>query len=209
MRKWGGTGCLRVSEGREMMRWRETGALIMMVLAIAGGASAAEEAHPGIISLNPFNLSLQVINFLLLVVVLYKFGFKRLTDHLQKRAREIRDSLEQAQQARAAAAKAQEEYRAQIAATQREAAALRERTLQEVEEERQRLLSASREEAARLTAAARQEIAREVQRAKAQLTEEAVSLSLAVAEKVIDRSLTDADHKRMAEQYVREVGGIR
>ncbi len=206
---------LRVCEERfmwETMRRHHTRILALMLWALAGGVSpvfAAEEGHPGIISLDPFSLFLQVVNFLLLVALLYRFGFKKITDFLQKRAHEIRDSLEQARQAREAAAKAQEEYRGQIVATQREAAALRERTLQEVEEERQRLLAASREEAVRLMAAAKEEIAREVQRAKAQLTEEAVTLSLAVAEKVIGRSLTDADHKRMAEQYVRDVGGMR
>ena len=196
---------------RETMRQHQTRIVVLMFWALGGGVSpafAAEEAHPGIISLDPFSLSLQVVNFLLLVVVLYKLFFKKLTDFLQKRAHEIRDSLEQAKQAREAATKAQEEYRAQIVATQKEAAALRERTLQEVEAERQRLLAASREEAARLMAAAKEEIAREVQRAKAQLTEEAVTLSLAVAEKVIGRSLTDADHKKLAARYVREVGGI-
>ncbi|MGH7377875.1 MAG: F0F1 ATP synthase subunit B, partial [Candidatus Methylomirabilales bacterium] len=65
----------------------------------------------------------------------------------------------------------------------------------------------SREEAARLLEAARVEIGQEVKKAKATLREEAVSLSLAAAEKLLGRALTEADHRRLVEQAIRDVGG--
>jgi F0F1-type ATP synthase membrane subunit b/b' len=44
-------------------------------------------------------------------------------------------------------------------------------------------------------------------RARLALREEAVTLSLAVAERLLGRALTGEDQKRLAEQYVRDLGG--
>ncbi len=169
-------------------------------------AAEAEKHEPGIINLDK-SMLLQVVNLLILIVVLRKFLFKPLVQFLAKRAEGIKQSMDEARLAREAAAKAQEEYRAQVTATQREAAAMREQVQREVEEERQRLLKASRDEAQRLVAEARTAIEQETKRARAQLREEAVNLSVAVAERLLERSLTADDQRRLAEKYVREVGG--
>lgn len=190
------------------VRWpvMVTGLFAFLAPAASALAAAAGEHEPGLINLDK-TLILQTLNFLILIAALYTFAYKPLTAFLAQRAQGIRQSLEEARAAREAAARAQEEYQRQIQETQREARALREAALREVEEEKQRLLAASREEAARLTEQARQQIAAEVRRAKAALKEEAVNLSVAVAERVIGRALTADDHRRLAEQSIRELGG--
>lgn len=184
--------------------------LIVLAALPPGLVLAAEEAarheEPGIINLN-VTLLIQAVNFLILIALLSRFLFKPLTGFLKDRAEGIEKALAEAKLAREAAAKAQEEYRAQILATQREAAALREQAQREVEAERQRLLKASRDEAQRLTEEAKTAIETETRRARATLREEVVSLSLAAAERLLGRSLTGDDQKRLAEQYVRELGG--
>src|SRR5574337_2015686 len=185
----------------------------LAALLAACPAWAAEEAHgggeqSGIINLNK-TLLIQVVNFLILIAVLYRFLYKPLTQFLATRADGIKRSLEEAKAAREAAAKAQQEYEAQIAATRREAAALREAAVREVEEERQRLLKASRDEAARLMTEAKAQIEQEVKRAKAELRQEVVDLSLGVAERVIARSLTTDDQRRLADQVMVEIGSGR
>ena len=197
---------------RARVRWKvwisgaAAAAAVWGTPALLLAAAEGEKHEPDIINLNP-SMILQVINLLILLFVLQKFLFKPLTQFLAKRAEGIKQSLDEARQAREAAAKAQEEYRAQVAATQREAAAMREQVQREVEEERQRLLRASREEAQRLVAEARAAIEQETKRARTQLREEAVNLSVSVAERLLERSLTSEDQKRLAEKYVREVGG--
>jgi F-type H+-transporting ATPase subunit b len=174
-------------------------------LAVAAEAAAKHE-EPGIINLN-VTLLIQVVNFLILIALLSRFLFKPLTRFLAERAKGIEQALAEAKLAREAAGKAQEEYRAQILATQREAAALREQTQREVEAERQRLLKASQEEAQRMVADAKAQIEAETKRARATLREEVVGLSLAAAERLLGRTMSGDDQKRLAEQYVRELGG--
>jgi len=173
---------------------------------VLAAEEAAKHEEPGIINLN-VTLLIQAVNFLILIALLSRFLFTPLRKFLADRAEGIEKALAEAKVAREAAAKAQEEHRAQIVATQREAAALRDQAQREVEAERQRLLKASRDEAQRLVEEARAAIEVEVKRARASLREEVVSISLAAAERLLGRSMTGDDQKRLAEQYVRELGG--
>ncbi|HEU5394368.1 MAG TPA: F0F1 ATP synthase subunit B [Candidatus Methylomirabilis sp.] len=175
-------------------------------LLAAAAAEGVAEHKPGIINIDK-TLLLQLVNFLILVAILYKFLFKPLTAFMAQRADGIRRSLSEAEEARQAAARTMEEYSARLVAAQKESEAVRARMEQEVAGERQRLLKESREEATRLLEAARVQIAQEVKKAKAALREEAASLSVAAAEKLLGRTLTEADHRRLVEQAIRDVGG--
>ena len=173
-----------------------------LVLAAAEGGSEEQ----GIINLN-ITILIQVLNLVILILLLSRFLYNPLKQFMADRAAGIERALAEAKVAHEAAARAQEEYRAQIVATQREAAALREQAQREVEEERQRLLRASREESQRLLVEARAAIEAETRRARASLREEVVRLTLSAAERLLGRSLTGEDQKRLAEQYVRDLGG--
>jgi F-type H+-transporting ATPase subunit b len=175
--------------------------LIAPEIALAAGAE-----EPGIINLN-ITVLIQAINFLILIFLLTKFLFKPLTKFLADRSAGIEKSLAEAKAANEAAAKAQAEYKAQMREAQREIAAIREQGQREIEAERQRLLQASREEAERLVAQAKAEIQAETKRARVSLREEAATLAMAAAERLLGRTVSGDDQKRLAEQYVRELGG--
>jgi F-type H+-transporting ATPase subunit b len=190
--------------GRVVLGWIVGLCLLLPELALA--AEAAQHEEPGIINLN-ITILIQAINFLILIFLLSRFLFKPLTTFLADRSAGIARSLAEAKTAHEAAAKAQTEYQAKIRETQREIAALREQGQREAEAERQRLLQASREEAGRLVVQAKAEIEAETKRAKASLREEAAGIALAAAERLLGRAVTSDDQKRLAEQYVRELGG--
>jgi F-type H+-transporting ATPase subunit b len=185
-------------------------ALLLVTLLPPALSQAAEEtarhAEPGIVNLNITTL-IQVVNFLILIALLSRFLFAPLKKFLAERAAGIEKALAEARLARESAAKAQEEHRAQILAAQREVAALREQAQREVEAERQRLMQQSREEARRVLDEAKAAIEAETKRAQATLRAEVVTLSLAAAERLLGRAMTTEDQKRLAEQYVRELGG--
>ena len=168
-------------------------------------AEADAEHHPSIINLN-LTLLLQAINFIILAIVLYKFLFKPLVSFMEKRAEGIRHSLEEAKQARDEVVRARAEYEESLRTARQEAAALRQRMDREITEERERLIQQSREEANRMITQARTEIEQEVRRAKAELRNETVNLSLTAAEQLLQRSMTDEDQRRLAEQYIEELG---
>lgn len=183
------------------------GSTLCLVLLPSIGLAAEESAHgePGLINLN-ITILIQVINFLILIILLSKFLFKPLTKFMAERSDGIARSLAEAKAAREAAAKAHEEYQARIRETQKEMAAIREQVQHEIEAERQRLLQASREEAQSLVASAKAEIEAETRRAKASLREEVVGLALGAAERLLGRTMSSEDQRKLADQYVRELG---
>ena len=182
------------------------GGLVLIALPVVSLAAEAEAEHaPGIINLN-LTLLLQTINFIILAIVLYKFLFKPLGSFMEKRAEGIRHSLEEAKQARDEVVRARSEYEESLRAARQEAAALRQRMDREITEERERLIQQSREEAHRMISQARAEIQQEVRRAKVELRDETVTLSLTAAERLLRRNLTEEDHRRLAEQYIEELG---
>jgi len=180
------------------------GGLVLIALPVVSLAAEAEHA-PGIINLN-LTLLLQTINFIILAIVLYKFLFKPLGSFMEKRAEGIRHSLEEAKQARDEVVRTRSEYEESLRAARQEAAALRQRMDREITEERERLNQQSREEAHRMISQARAEIQQEVRRAKAELRDETVTLSLTAAERLLRRNLAEEDHRRLAEQYIEELG---
>lgn len=178
--------------------------LLLMGLPLVSVAAEAEEHHPSIVNID-FTFVLQAINFIILAFVLYRFLFKPLTQFMEKRAEGIRHSLEEAKRARDEVVAARAEYDESLRTARQEAAALRQRMEREIEQERERLVHASREESQRMISQARSEIEQEVRRAKAELRSEAVNVSLTAAERLVRRSLTDEDHRRLAEQYIDEL----
>jgi F-type H+-transporting ATPase subunit b len=178
--------------------------LLLTGLPLVSLAAEAKEHHPSIVNID-FTFVLQAINFIILAFVLYRFLFKPLTQFMEKRADGIRHSLEEAKRARDEVVQARAEYEESLRTARQEAAALRQRMEREVADERERAMQHAREESNRMIAQARTEIEQEVRRAKGELRSEAVNLSLTAAERLVQRSLTDEDHRRLAEQYIEEL----
>lgn len=158
-------------------------------------------AEGGMVNLDK-SLAIQVINFLLLLVLLYKFLYRPFLAKLGERSAAIKKSLEEAQAARAEAQRQQEEHRARLQAAHAEALAIREAALREAAEEQRRLLDAARQEATRIVKTARAEIAQDVRRARQELRREVGELAVSVAERLLRRTLRDEDHGKIVQDAI-------
>src|ERR687883_2061367 len=85
------------------------------------------EAVTGTLGLNVAGLIWHTINFLVLLFLLYRFLFNPVRGMLDARATRIRESMEQAEQARRAAEQAEADRQALLAETRREAEQIRAR----------------------------------------------------------------------------------
>src|ERR671932_1033349 len=85
------------------------------------------EAIAGTLGLNVPGLLWHAFNFIVLLVLLQLFLFKPVVGVLDARAQRVRDSMEQAEQARRAAAQAEADRQALLAETRREAEQIRAR----------------------------------------------------------------------------------
>ena len=147
----------------------------------------------------------EIVSFGVLLFILTKYAFPPILQILDDRERKIRESIESAERRSAEAERRMAEYEAKMKASQKEAEELtaqaKVRALQ-LKEENERQLSADAE---RIKTAAAREIEQERRRALEDVCRYASDLALQVAGKVLERSLTDADHKRLADEALTAV----
>jgi len=192
-------------------RRHRIGAIVCAITFVLAGvslawAAGAEEGHDGgFINLDR-SLIIQLFNFLLLLWLLHRFLYKPLLAKMQERTGAIQKSLDEAQVARAQAAKQQEENAERLRAVHAEAEAIRARALKEAAEEQRKLVEAARAESQRMVESAKAQLEAETRRAREDLRREVADLAVAVAERLVRKSLRDEDHRRIVAEAVARIG---
>ncbi|MBI4233754.1 MAG: F0F1 ATP synthase subunit B [Chloroflexi bacterium] len=150
------------------------------------------------------SLIVYLVNFIILLGVLYFFGYKRILAMLDQRSNRIRESLEEAERVRQAAAKAQEEMQQRLEQSHREGQALLEQARQQAE----RYLAEERERIRQQMEASRQRALQEIQRERDAALEEVrrhfAELAVLAAERVIERTLDRDAHRELIEKVLAE-----
>ena len=147
----------------------------------------------------------EIISFAILLFILAKYAFPPILQTLDERERKIRENIESAERRSAEAERRMAEYEAKMKASHKEAEemiAQAKARAQQMKEENERQLSADAE---RIKTAAAREIEQERRKALDDVRRYAGELALQVAGKVLERSLTDADHKRLADESLAAV----
>ena len=148
-----------------------------------------------------------IVIFVALLLTLRKFAWKPIAAALEKREQAIRDSLERAEKARLEVAESLKKEQEILDAARVQAVALVEAARGAAEKSREEVLAKARAEAQEVLDRGMRELRLQQESAAAQLRREIVDLAIAAAERVIRRSLGDEDHRRLAEEAVREAGG--
>jgi F-type H+-transporting ATPase subunit b len=189
--------------------WIGTVARVVVLLLLAPGLAlaATEGGHDsgGLISLDK-SLIIQVLNFVILLLILQRLLYKPFLAKMAERTQAIQKSLDEAQAARAQAARQQEENETRLRAAHAEAAAIRAQALKDAADEQKRLVDAARAESQRLVETAKAQLDADVRRARDDLRREVADLATAVAEKLVRRSLRDDDHRRIGADAIAKVG---
>jgi F-type H+-transporting ATPase subunit b len=153
-------------------------------------------------------LYVNLVAFAVLFVLLWKFAFPPITKMLDQRAETIRESLEKAEQTRVDAERLLDEYKVHMTEAPHEAAKVIEQGRKVAETMKDEIIAKANEEASAVLVKAREEIQAEKRAAMAELQASVADLSVAVAGKLIGSSLSDAEHRKLIEGYVAEVGSL-
>ena len=155
--------------------------------------------------LNPGMAVWTTVIFVLLILVLGRYGWKPLIRTLQDREDKIRDALGQAEKARMEASellkqnevnrsRAEEEYQKIV----RDARAMAEKMKDEI-------VAKARQQAQREIDVAKDEIGRDLESAKQELRGEVADLAVRIAEKILDESIDRAKHTRIIDDYLKSL----
>jgi len=146
----------------------------------------------------------QIINFLILLGLLYLVAYKPIMRMFDERSRKIRESMEQTEVIKEQAEHAEEEVKKQLEAAGKEGQEVIARAMRTGEETRQRIQQDARQEGVGLVEKARLEIQRERDEAIEELRKEFTDLTIEAAEKVIEQSLDKEAHRRLIDKVLDE-----
>lgn len=150
------------------------------------------------------SLVVYLVNFLILLGILYAVGYKPILRILDQRTSRIRQSLEQAERIQRESAERQVEMERQIQEARREGQGLIEQARQMADRFREEERARARQEAETFLSRARADIQRERDNAIEEVREQFADLAITAAERVIRRTLDRDAHREIIDQVLEE-----
>ena len=161
------------------------------------GSNPLLEASPGL-------MIWTLVMFLITLWIMKKWVFGPVSQMVQKRRDHIAESIDEAERSRDEASALLDDYKVRLAEARREADGIREQGRSEGERQKADILSQAQEQRERVLDDAQDQIDAQARSAAGAIRDDVVNLALAAAEKVSRRTLTDADHRRLIEEAIRE-----
>lgn len=149
-----------------------------------------------------------LIAFIILWIILAKFGWPVFDRMLTKRENMIKDSLEKSEAARQESERLLEEYREQLEGAKSQAQQMLNNAKLSGEALEAEIAQRAREEADAMVSKAKIAIEAEKKAAIAELRSSAVDTSIAVAERLIGEDFSDEEHRKLIARYVEEAGSL-
>ncbi|MCL2882932.1 MAG: F0F1 ATP synthase subunit B [Coriobacteriia bacterium] len=169
----------------------------------SGGASGLSLLFPTLGEWIPM-----LIGFIVLWIILAKFGWPMFIGMIDKRKQTIKDSLEKAENARIENQRILDEQKANLDEARQQGAQIVADAKKAAEMARADIEAKAAEEAESMLNRARLTIETEKRAAIAELQATVADLSISVVDRVIGENLTDADHRAIIERYVAEAGSF-
>ena len=161
------------------------------------------------LGINPPTLLAQIINFAILLGLLYLVAYKPIMRMLDERSRKVKESMEQTELIKQQAEHAEEEVKKQLEAAGKEGMEIIARAMRSGEEMRQKSVQDAKKDAESLITQARAEIQRERDGAIDELRKEFADLTIMAAEKVIDKSLDKQTHRQLIDKVLEESSTLK
>jgi len=158
-----------------------------------------------LIQVTPGLMIWTIVCFLVTLFVLKRFAFGPIQKTIDERRERIRQSLDEADNAREEARKLLEEHRKLISGAQTDAEEILSEARRVAEANERRMREELEADRQRRLEETRKQIDAETRRALEAISAEVVDLSMLAASKITRKSLDDADHKRLIEEAVGEL----
>ena len=155
------------------------------------------------------SLAIYLVNFLLVLLLLYLFAYKPILRLMDQRADRIRESLEAADTARQEAASSQEAIQEQITEARREGQRIMDQAREASERFRTEEMDKARQEAEAFVERAKDDLARERDTALQEVRASFGDLAITAAERVIRSSLDRQAHEELINQVLEEGESLR
>ena len=151
----------------------------------------------------------QILGFLLLLWALSKWAWGPLTAQMEARRRKIAGEFAEAERRQQAADAAKARLELELRAIDAQARAKLQESIAEGQKVGAEIRAQAQKEAQDRLLRAADEILREREKAKELLKEQVIALSMRTAEKILRTRIDDAAQRKLADEFIDEVGAIR
>lgn len=149
-----------------------------------------------------------LIAFIILWIILAKFGWPLFDGMLKKREDTIKNSLEKSEEARQESERLLAEYREQLEGAKAQAQQMLNNARQSCDALESEMKAQAQAESAAIVAKAKVAIEAEKQAAISELQGSMVDLSVDICARVIGEDFSDEEHRKLIERYVKEAGSL-
>jgi F-type H+-transporting ATPase subunit b len=186
------------------LKIQSTGILIIasMLFPVMAFASGGEEVPMGLM-----DWVWKIVNFSILVILLYVFAWKGVRSYMQQRKDLIATSIKEAQEAKALAEKTLSEVEERLRLKDTEINAIVAAAVETGEREKSRLIEEGEKLKTRIIEQAKANIEFEIKKAKQEIKAEAVEASLKIAEEKIRSRMTEKEQERLLQESIGMIEG--
>lgn len=164
------------------------------------------EAFENFIGFNPWTALFTLLNLILTFLILKKYLFKPVNKMIDDRQKEINDIFADAEDARQKAETMRADYDRKLSEAKDASAQIIAEATQEAHRRRDDILVHAQTDAEAIRNKARAEIELERKKAINGVKDDISRIALDIAEKVVEKELDGADHDRLVEDFLREMG---
>ncbi|MDF1524941.1 MAG: ATP synthase F0 subunit B [bacterium] len=175
--------------------------LILPAIALASGSEGGEAGSGRAL----WDLALRIINFAVLVGVLFYFARKPIVSAIRNSIESVRTLLKEAEESRKASEARMKEADDKLAGVDKEISDLLSAARREGEVERERILSEASNALDKLKGEAVIAIEQELKKAQDVLRREAADAAVALAREMISRNITPEDQARFVTEYLEKL----
>ncbi len=144
----------------------------------------------------------QIVNFTIILFVLYRYAYKPVLGMLDKRAKMVARSVDEAKRAEASVNEAEKMREELVLKARTESKKIITEAKEIIAKEKENSALSAKEESRRIIKSGLKTVEQERENAKVQLGKEMTNLLVLGLEKVAARSLTSDDQKRIVEESV-------
>ncbi len=159
-----------------------------------------------ILSINIWTILISLANLLIIFLILKKFLFKPVTKMMDQRKAMVDKQFADAEDAQAKAEADKALWSEKLAAADHEAAARIQEADETARRHSDRLVADAKDKAAGIIRQAEAEAVLERKKAAAGIKQEIAAVGTALAEKMLEREMNPADHEKMIESFLDEMG---
>ena len=159
-----------------------------------------------LVTIIPWTFIAQILNLFIQLFLIKKFLFKPINEVLQKR-RELADQeIREAREAKEEADGLKVQYEEGLANARAEAAQIVQSAQKEAQIRADETVKQAQEQAAGIRRKAEADIAQEKKKAINEVKDEIGGLAMDIAGKVVEKEINEADHKKLIDEFINNVG---